>query len=102
MDILLTAAITSAFALTVALWRLGLTGPDILAITVLSGARCCCGGCRRICPRSTTTDCPAFPPATGPPQCGPLFLSLFAELRVTTDPATTTGTRVLAVNVITI
>jgi hypothetical protein len=32
-----------------------------------------------------------------------LFLSLFAELRVTTDPATTTtGTRVLAVNVITI
>ena len=110
VHILLTAAITSAVALLVALWRLPRSAwPDIVAVTVLSGAAVLLWRLSANMPALNDDGLPGFSANDwAAPILTFVFLSLFADLRTPTDPnryrqvralATLTA---LAVNVITI
>jgi hypothetical protein len=108
--IVLTAAITSALALLVALWRLPLTAwPDILAITVLSGAAVMLWRLSANMPALNDDGLPGFSANDwAAPVLTFVFVSLFADLQAPTDPDRYRQTRALAtlaalaVNVITI
>jgi hypothetical protein len=108
--ILLTAAITSALALIIALWRLPRTAwPDILAITVLSGVAVVLWRLSANMPALNDDGLPGFSANDwAAPVLTFVFLSLFADLRTPTDPDRYRQARALAtlaalaVNVITI
>lgn len=108
--ILLTAAITSALALIVALWRLPRTAwPDILAITVLSGVAVLLWRLSANMPQLNDDGLPGFSANDwAAPALTFLFLTVFADLRAPADPRRYRQARALAtlgalaVNVITI
>jgi hypothetical protein len=108
--ILLTAAITSALALIVALWRLGRTAwLDIVAITVLSGVAMLLWRLSANMPQLNDDGLPGFSANDwAAPALAFLFLSVFADLRAPADPGRYRQARALAtlgalaVNVITI
>ncbi|MGH3515681.1 MAG: hypothetical protein ACRDRB_25960, partial [Pseudonocardiaceae bacterium] len=110
VHILLTAAITSAVALLVALWRLPRSAwPDIVAVTVLSGAAVLLWRLSANMPELNDDGLPGFSANDwAAPILTFVFLSLFADLRAHTDPDRYRQARVLAtlaalaVNVITI
>jgi hypothetical protein len=91
VHILLTAAITSALALLVALWRLPLTAwPDILAITVLSGAAVMLWRLSANMPALNDDGLPGFSANDwAAPVLTFVFVSLFADLQAPTDPDAT-------------
>ncbi|HKS52854.1 MAG TPA: hypothetical protein VJS67_13385 [Pseudonocardiaceae bacterium] len=108
--IMLTAAITSALALITALWRLPRSAwPDILAVTVLSGAAVVLWRLSANMPALNDDGLPGFSANDwAAPVLTFVFLSLFADLRAPTDPGRYRQARALAtlaalaVNVITI
>jgi hypothetical protein len=110
VHILLTAAITSALALIIALWRLPRSAwPDILAVTVLSGAAVLLWRLSANMPALNDDGLPGFSANDwAAPVLTFVFLSLFADLRVPTDPDRYRQARALAtlaalaVNVLTI
>ena len=110
VHILLTAAITGAVALILALWRLPRTAwPDILAVTVLSGVAVLLWRLSANMPALNDDGLPGFSANDwAAPALTFVFLSLFADLRAPTDPDRYRQTRALAtlaalaVNVITI
>lgn len=110
VHILLTAAMTSALALILALWRLPRTAwPDILAVTVLSGAAVLLWRLSANMPALNDDGLPGFSANDwAAPVLTFVFLSLFADLRVPTDLDRYRQARALAtvaalaVNVITI
>ncbi len=110
VHILLTAAITSALALIVALWRLGRGAwLDILAITVLSGLAVLLWRLSANMPALNDDGLPGFSANDwAAPALVFLFLTVFADLRVPADPRRYRQARALAtlgalaVNVITI
>jgi hypothetical protein len=110
VHILLTAAITSALALIIALWRLPATAwPDILAITVLSGGAVVLWRLSANMPALNDDGLPGFSANDwAAPVLTYVFLSLFADLRAPTAPDRYRQVRALAslaaltINVITI
>src|SRR5438270_4713894 len=105
--IMLTAAITSALALIIALWRLPRSAwPDILAVTVLSGVAVLLWRLSANMPALNDDGLPGFSANDwAAPVLTFVFLSLFADLRAPTDPDRYRQARALAtlaVNVITI
>ena len=108
--IMLTAVITSAVALILALWRLSRSvWPDILAVTVLSGVAVLLWRLSANMPALNDDGLPGF---SANDWAAPVFtfvlLSLFADLRAPTDPGRYRQARALAtlgalaVNVVTI
>lgn len=110
VHILLTAALTSALALIIALWRLPRTNwLDILAVTVLSGGAVLLWRLSANMPALNDDGLPGFSANDwAAPVTSFVFLSLFADLRAPADPRRYRQTRALvtlaalAVNVITI
>lgn len=110
VHILLTAAMTSALALIIALWRLPRSAwPDILAVTVLSGVAVLLWRLSANMPALNDDGLPGFSANDwAAPVLTFVFLSLFADLRISTDPDRYRQARALAtlaalaVNVITI
>lgn len=88
VHILLTAAITSALALIIALCRLPRSAwPDILAITVLSGGAVVLWRLSANMPALNDDGLPGFSANDwAAPVLTFVFLSLFADLRAPTDP----------------
>jgi hypothetical protein len=110
VHIVLTAAMTSALALIIALWRLPRTAwSDILAITMLSGGAVFLWRLSANMPALNDDGLPGFSANDwAAPVLTFVFLSLFADLRAPTDPDRYRQARALAtlaalaVNVITI
>jgi hypothetical protein len=110
VHILLTAAITSALALIIALWRLPRTAwLDILAITVLPGGAVLLWRLSANMPALNDDGLPGFSANDwAAPVLTWVVLSLYADLHTPTDPDRYRQTRALAtlaalaVNVITI
>lgn len=110
VHIVLTAAITSALALILALWRLPPTAwPDILAVTVLSGGAVVLWRLSANMPALNDDGLPGFSANDwAAPVLTFVLLSLFADLRAPPAPDRYRQVRALAsvaalaVNVITI
>jgi hypothetical protein len=110
VHILLTAAITSALALLVALWQLPRSAwPDVVAVTALSGAAVLLWRLSANMPALNDDGLPGFSANDwAAPILTFVFLSLYADLRIPTDPDRYRQARALAtlaalaVNVITI
>ena len=108
--IVVTAVITSGLAFMAGLWRLPRTAwPDILAITVLSGAGVLLWRLSANMPALNNDGLPGFSANDwSAPALGFLLLTVFADLRVPADPGRYRQARALAtlgalvVNVITI